>query len=122
MKLSKGNQSYLDYEVTEVVEVVEPIAVVEPVAVAEVLEPMPPKIARTVPKRTALNVSLTTGQCLVYNYLVDGWTVAEIASELQVTQSNIKFHKTAMYKKLQLNGIAALLARELRYYKSLQCS
>ncbi|MGK0390200.1 MAG: DNA-binding NarL/FixJ family response regulator [Maribacter sp.] len=81
--------------------------------------PMSPSIARRViqhfkPKKPTRFKAITPREQEIVNALVDGLSYKMIAKKLQISYETVKQHIKNIYKKLQVNSKAEVIARSLK--------
>jgi DNA-binding NarL/FixJ family response regulator len=93
--------------------------------IVEVMEggaPMTPSVANkvlkffkdTLPKNTNTDVKLTPREKEVLKLLVEGYSYKMIGEKCFVTYATVNKHITNIYKKLQVNSVAAAVSKALR--------
>lgn len=59
---------------------------------------------------------LTLTESKVKNLLMRGYSAKQMADALNIAEKTVKFHLTAIYKKIQVKGFKQLMVRELQFH------
>ena len=73
----------------------------------------PGRVIKTNRRKLTHPDELSVREKEVLALLIQGIKPATIAKMLKIREKTVKFHKTRIYKKLKVNGIAQLLAKQL---------